>query len=185
MFFHTLFLGVVIMATFPFNGGTVKAEEMFCSCELFTQSDAKALFNEDVSDGVSRETVSPAGNSCRYTFSKNGDIFGVTLRLSTSDAIREEGIFDSAKDVFERQVSARKANEEALNKFKEIEELGEGAFWEGTALWVLQGDVLLIIKVNSALEGSFSNREALDAAREERNLSLSLEVAETVLPRLE
>lgn len=164
---------------------SILAADNTCSCELFTQGDAKALFNEDVSDGVTRETVSPAGNSCRYTFSKDADVFGVTLRLSTSETISEEGIFDSAKDVFERQVSARKANEEALKKFKEIEELGDGAFWEGTSLWVLKGDVLLIIKVSSALEGSFSNREALDAALEERNLSLSLEVAETVLPRLE
>ena len=105
--------------------------------------------------------------------------------MSTSGAIRDEGIFDSAKDVFERQIRARKANEETLKKFGEIEELGDGAFWEGTSLWVLKGDVLLIIKVNSPLEGSFKNREALDVAHEEQNLPLSIEVAETVLPRLE
>ena len=104
--------------------------------------------------------------------------------MSTSEAISEEGIFDSAKDVFERQVSARKANEKALKKFREIEELGDGAFWEGSSLWVLNNDVLLIVKVNSLLKGSFKDKEALDAAQEKQNFALSLVVAEIVLPRL-
>ena len=61
----------------------------------------------------------------------------------------------------------------------------DGAFWEGTSLWVLEGDVLLIFKVNSVLEGSFESREALDEAKEAQNLELSLKAAETVLSRLE
>lgn len=175
-----LMTAVFIIFTFPARG-----EGSLLPCELYSRADAKALFNEDVSDGVTRETVAPAGNSCRYTFSKNGSVFGVTVRVSTTGDISDEGIFDSARDVFERQVRARKANEEAAKKYKEIEELGDGAFWEGISLWVLKGDALLIIKVNSPLEGSFKNREALDAAIEEKDLALSLSVAETVLPRLE
>ncbi len=39
-----------------------------------------------------RGTVSPKGNSCRYTFSKDGDVFGVTVRIATTGR--------SAKKVF-------------------------------------------------------------------------------------
>ncbi len=41
-----------------------------------------------------------------------------------------------------------------------------------------------MVTVHSVLEGSFTNREAMDAAREEQNLTLSRKVTETVLSRL-
>ncbi len=159
-----------------------RAEATSPPCELFTREDAEALFGEEVSEGVLRDAVSPAGQSCRYSFM---DAFGITLRVATTEAIVEEGIYDSAKDVFERQVKARKASANASKKYNELENLGDGAFWEGTSLWVLEGDVLLIFKVNSVLEGSFESREALDEAKEAQNLELSLKAAETVLSRLE
>ena len=181
----TLIQIIVSGAVFGFTAAFAQAEVVPGSCDLYTRADAEALFNEDVSEGVMRETVSPKGNSCRYTFRKDGDVFGVTVRIATTRAISEEGIYDSAKDVFDRQTRARKSNEEAAKKYREIDGLGEGAFWEGTALWVLRGDVLLVIKVNSVLEGSFDSREALDAAQEDQDLALSLDVAGTVLPRLQ
>ncbi len=181
----TLISAIMATSVLAFTVSFARAEVVPIPCELYTQADAHALFNEDVSDGVARETVAPAGNSCRYTFKKNGSIFGVTVRVSTTVEIAGEGIFDSAKDVFERQVKARMASEEAVKKFKDIKGIGDGAFWEGTSLWVLKEDVLLIIKVNSPLEGSFKNREVLDAAQEEQDLALSLKVSETVLPKLE
>ena len=58
-----------------------------------------------------------------------------------------------------------------------------GAFWEGTSLYVLKGDILVMVTVHSVLEGSFSNWEAMDAAHEKQNLTLSRKVAETVLSR--
>ena len=170
-----------IAATIIFSPSS-RAEGTPAPCDLFTRADAEALFGEEVSEGVLRDAVSPAGQSCRYSFM---DAFGITLRVATTEAIVEEGIYDSAKDVFDRQVKARKASENASKKYKTVEDLGDGAFWEGTSLWVLEGDVLLIFKVNSVLEGSFESREALDEAKEGQNLKLSLKAAETVLSRLE
>lgn len=163
----------------------LSGEELLSPCKLITRQDVENLFKETFSDGVIRESVTPAGKSCRYTYRENENVYGVTLRVSTTEAIEGEGIFDSAKDVFDRQVRTRKAHEEASKSFREIENPGDGAFWEGTSLWVLNEDVLLIVKVNSALKGSFKNMEALDAAQEEQDLALSLKVAETVLARLQ
>lgn len=154
-------------------------------CELYTQADAEALFGEKVSAGVSRKTTFPAGESCRYTFNKKGGSFGVTVKVSTSQAIHEEGINDSARDVFERQTQARKSSEHAAKKFKEIDGLSDRAFWEGNNLWLLKGDVLITITVHAVLDGSFTNREAMDAAHEEQSLALSRQVAEKVLSKMQ
>ena len=161
------------------------ASEVPPPCEIFTRQDAEALFNETIPDGKTREASLPSGIACRYTFKKGENVYGITVRLSTSDAIVEEGLHDSAKDVFERQVKARRSNEEAAKKLVEIDDLGDGAFWEGTSLWTLQGDHLVIITVHSVLEGSFGSMDEMNAAQEEQDLELSVEVVRTVLERLE
>ncbi|MBN1333535.1 MAG: hypothetical protein JW971_07200 [Synergistales bacterium] len=175
---------VILTAALGFPPSS-RAEVTPSACDLFTSADAEALFEEDVSEGVLRDAMSPAGQSCRYSFQRGVDVFGITLRVATDEAIAEEGIYDSAKDVFERQVKARKNSENASKTCREIENLGDGALWEGTSLWVLKEDLLMILKVNSVLEGSFDSREALDEAQEEQNLELSLKAAETVLTKLE
>jgi len=168
-----------VCAAFP-----VLAGESVSPCDLFTRADAEGLFGCPVSEGVFRVATSPAGGSCRYSYEKDGNVYGITVRVADTVSITEEGIYDSAKDVFDRQVRARKASEEASKKYKEIENLGDGAFWEGTSLWMLLEDSLVIIKVNSFLPGSFSGQEQMDSAREEQDLSFSLKAAEIILQRL-
>ncbi len=153
-------------------------------CSLFTRADAEGLFGQTVSDGIARTTMFPAGESCRYSFTEKGDSYGITVRISTSVAIREEGINDSAADVMTRQKKARKAGGHAAETFRPVSGLGDDAFWNGTDLWVLQGDDLLIIKVHSVLEGSFKDMTAARKAGEEQDLALSQKAAKTVLPRL-
>ncbi len=173
---------LVIIIVAP--ASVVLADEALHPCGIFTRQDAEELFKEPVSEGKARETSLPAGIACRYTFNRGENVYGLTVRLSTSAAIAEEGIHDSAKDVYERQVKARKSNEEASKKLKEIEGLGEGSFWEGTNLWTLRGDLLVIITVNSFLEGSFAGMDEMNAAQEDQDLALSIEVTGTVLERL-
>jgi len=182
--FFTMIPAMVFAVVFSVFGASARAEESPVPCKLYAQADAEALFNETVSAGVKKTAMLPAGETCRYTFNKKGDVFGLTVKVSTTEAIREEGIHDSAEDVFHRQIEARKNGAHASKTFKEVQGLGHGAFWEGTSLYVLEEDVLLIITVRSVLEGSFNNREAMEAAHEEQNLALSLKVAETVLSRL-
>jgi hypothetical protein len=153
-------------------------------CELFAQADAEALFNEPVSPGVSRETVAPAGKLCRYSFRKSGSVFGVTVRVCTTEEIAEEGIFGSAGDVFARQVGARTAHEEASKTFQEVGVTGGEAFWEGTALWVLKGDVLFLVEVHAPLGGSFKDMNEMNAAQEKQNLALARTAAGVILERL-
>jgi len=147
-------------------------------CGLFAQADAEALFNEPVSPGVSRETVAPAGKSCRYSFRKDGSVYGVT------EEIAAEGIFGSAGDVFSRQIGARTRHEEASKTFLEVGVPGAEAFWEGTALWVLKGEVLFLLTVHSPLAGSFKTMDEMNAAQEEQNLALARKAAVVIAGRL-
>ena len=154
-------------------------------CGLFAQADAEALFNEPVSPGVSRETVAPAGKSCRYSFRKDGSVYGVTVRVCTTEEIAAEGIFGSAGDVFSRQIGARTRHEEASKTVLEVGVPGAEAFWEGTALWVLKGEVLFLLTVHSPLAGSFKTMDEMNAAQEEQNLALARKAAGVIAGRLE
>jgi len=154
------------------------------ACGIYSQADASALLQESVSDGVSRTTTFPAGNSCRYTFQKNGDSYGIQVRVCESVAIKEEGIYESAADVMTRQVRAHQSKNLADDKFRLIPNIGDEAFWNGTDLFARKGDTLLIIKVNAFLPGSFKDMQEANNAAMDQNLKLSQQVAETVLARV-
>jgi hypothetical protein len=154
------------------------------ACGLYTRADAEGLFSQTVSDGVARATMFPAGESCRYAFTAKGDSYGITVRISTSAAIREEGINESAADVMTRQKKARQAGGHAAETFRPVTGLGDDAFWNGSDLWILQGDALLIVTILSVLEGSFKDMAAVGKAREEQNLALAQKAAKTLLLRL-
>jgi hypothetical protein len=154
------------------------------ACGLYTRTDAEGLFSQTVSDGVARTTMFPAGESCRYSFTEKGDSYGITVRISTSAAIREEGINDSAADVISRQKKARQAGGHAAETFRPVPGLGDDAFWNGSDLWVLKGDFLAVVTVHSVLEGPFKDMTAARKAREEQDLTLSQKAAQTLLPRL-
>ena len=153
-------------------------------CGIYTQADASALLQESVPDGVSRTTTFPAGDSCRYTFQKNGGSYGIQVRVCESAAIKEEGIYESAADVMTRQVRAHQAKNLADDKFRLIPNLGDEAFWNGTDLFARKGDTLLIIKVNAFLTGSFKDMQEANNAAMDQNLKLSQHIAETVLSRV-
>jgi hypothetical protein len=70
---------------------SVRAGAASDACGLYTRADAEGLFSQTVSDGVARSTMLPAGESCRYSFTAKGDSYGITVRVSTSAAIQEEG----------------------------------------------------------------------------------------------
>ena len=105
--------------------------------------------------------------------------------MATDRSIAEEGIHDSAKDVFDRQIKTRRSHEYASKKLREFDGIGEGSFWDGSSLWALQGGNLVIVTVNSLLEGSFKSMDEMNAAKEEQNLAYSTEIMATVLKRLE
>jgi hypothetical protein len=154
------------------------------ACGLYTRADAEGLFSQTVSEGISRTTMFPAGESCRYSFTAKGDSYGITVRISTTTAIREEGINDSVADVMSRQKKARQAGGHAAETYRPVPGLGDDAFWNGSDLWILQGDVLVVVTVHSVLEGSFKDMTAAKKAREDQDLALSQKAAQTVLPRL-
>jgi len=154
------------------------------ACLLFTEADASALLQESVSAGVARDAMTPAGRSCRYSYAKDGGVFGLSLTYCTDASIAQEGIFDSATDVMMRQLRARQNSAHAATLLKTMPGLGDEAFWDGTALWMRKGGHLVLIKPSPQLAGSFANMEAADAAKEERSRELAVQAAEIILPRL-
>jgi hypothetical protein len=179
-----LSIGLALVCAWFMTPTSARAGASADACGLYTRADAEGLFSQTVSDGISRPTMFPAGESCRYSFTAKGDSYGITVRISTSAAIREEGINDSAADVMTRQKKARQAGGHAAETFRPVPGLGDDAFWNGSDLWVLQGDTLLIVTVHSVLEGSFKDMTAARKAREDQGLALSQKAAQTVLPRL-
>jgi hypothetical protein len=154
------------------------------ACELFTRDDAGKILGTTVSAGVSRTTMMPAGQSCRYTYQQNGSTYGVTVRIATDSEIKEEGINDSARDLMSRQKKARTDHAYAATTFTEMTSLADDAFWNGTDLWVLKGSVLFIVKSNSYLSGTFKSKDEARKAAETKNLQFSLDIAKIVISRL-
>ncbi len=181
-FFRVAVTALVLSVVALSNQGL--AQESPDACLLFTEADASALFQESVSPGVARAAITPAGGSCRYTYAKDGGVFGMSLTYCTDDSIAEEGIFDSAADVMMRQLRARKNSAHASTLLKIMPDLGDEAFWDGTSLWMRKGGHLVLLKPSPQLVGSFANMEAADAALEERSRGLAVQAAEILLPRL-
>ena len=177
-------LGVSLVAlVFSMAFGQMKGG--LIPCDLFTKAEAEALFKVAVSEGQTGETSMPAGVSCRYSFRKKGADYGVTLKVSTLEAIKQEGIYDSPKDYFTRQKRARLASDITAKRLKMMPGLGDDAFWNGFALWIIKDKTCINIVVNSYLKGSFENSEAMEKARYDQDLALARRVAEKVLPRIE
>ena len=170
--------------SFSFLAGQVLAGDGPDACQLFTQGDASALFQENVSAGVARAATSPAGSSCRYSYLKNGDTFGLTLVHCTDATIAQEGIYESAADVMARQLRARKNSAAASALLETVPNLGDEAFWDGTALWMRKGGHLVRIKPAPHLVGSFADMDAANAAKAERGRTLAVQAGEMILPRL-
>jgi len=181
---RVLSIGLALVCAWFMTPTLARAGASADACGLYTRADAEGLFSQTVSDGVSRTTMFPAGESCRYSFTAKGDSYGITVRISTSAAIREEGINDSAADVMTRQKKARQAGGHAAETFSPVPGLGDDAFWNGSDLWVLQGDALVVVTVHSVLEGSFKDMTAARKAREDQDLALSQKAAQTLLLRL-
>lgn len=153
-------------------------------CALFTKQEADAIFKESMSGGQSGIGAMPSSKTCKYSFKKKGATYGVTIKLSTTQALKEEGFYSSAKDVFTRYKKARMSSGELANKMIMVQGLGDEAFWNGYDLWVVVGDYFLNIAASSFLDGSFKNTEEMEKQRYEQDLGLSRHVAEKAIEKL-
>ncbi|MHB8111435.1 MAG: hypothetical protein ACYDHW_15525 [Syntrophorhabdaceae bacterium] len=154
------------------------------ACTLLTKSDAEALFNDKISSQKAGKVSAPAGNQCTYSFKGKGGSSSVKIKISSSDEIKAEGIFKSARDVFDRQKKARQANADTAKKMKSMGGIGDEAFWNGYDLWIVRGDYVLVILAHPNLPGQFKNREAMDKAREDLDLNYSQKAATMVLSKI-
>lgn len=181
--FSRLAVAALMLNLLAFSG-QVLAQDGPDACLVFTQADASGLMQESVSPGVARAVTSPAGNSCRYTYTKNGEHYGLSLVYCTDATIAEEGIHDSAADVMARQLRARKNSSHASSLLKIIPNMGDEAFWDGTALWMRKAGHLVRITPSPHLAGSFADMTAANAAMEEHSRELAIQAGEAILSRL-
>lgn len=174
----------IFFTMLAFSGVFCGQKNPLSPCELFNRADAGDLFKESVSEGKFRKTSFPAGESCRYIFTKKGGSYGVTVKISTTVDLQQEGMFNSAADSFTRQKKALASSGYGAKKLRELPNLGDAAFWNGQDLWLLKGNCQMIITVNSFLAGSFKNREAMDKAWNDQDLAFSQKVALKALSRM-
>ncbi len=174
----------IFLFTAVFSSAVAQVKGAPNPCELFTKAEAQALFKEAVSDGQTGKSAMPAANTCKYSFKKKGATYGVVIKVATTDALRQEGFYSSAKDVFARQKKARMSSEDTAKKVRVIQGLGDDAFWNGYDLWIVKGDYFINVAANSFLEGSFKNTEAMQKARYEQDLEFSRKAAEKIIQKI-
>jgi len=175
---------VVLAVAFALNPVPARAAGTLDACTLLTKAEAEALFNQASASHKAGKVSAPAGNICTYFFKKKGGTYSVKLRVSSSDEIKSEGIFSSAKDVFDRQKKARMANAATAQKMRSIGGLGDEAFWNGHDLWILKGRYLFTILAQDQLAGSFKSKEAMEKARAEQDFNLSQRAASKILGKM-
>lgn len=174
----SLFFVCVLSVAAVYAAGPIDA------CSVFTKADAEALFNEKVTSQKAGRVSAPAGNMCTYFFKAKGGTYSIKIKISSSEEIKAEGIFTSARDVFDRQKKARMSNADTAKKMRNIPALGDEAFWNGFDLWIVRANYLLVMLAHPALPGSFKNSEAMGKAREQQDLNYSQRMAAAVLSKM-
>lgn len=151
---------------------------------VFTKADAESLFNAKVQSQKVEKLRAPAGNMCTYFFKINGTTCTIKVRVSSSEEIKAEGIFRSARDAFERQKKARMASPDTAKRMRNIPALGEEAFWNGYDLWIIKSNYLFVLLAQPYLQGSFATSEAMEKAREQQNLNYTQNMAMLILSKM-
>ncbi len=181
----SIFFAVIsVLSLFVLSISSVHAAGPVDACTVFTKADAEALFNVKVTSQKAAKVSAPAGNMCTYYSRAKGDTYSVKLRISSSEEIKAEGIFLSARDVFDRQKKARMANSSTSKKTRNIPALGDEAFWNGNDLWVVKANYLLVVLAHPYLPGNYGSRDAMDKAREQQDFQYSQRMAMTVLLKM-
>lgn len=180
-YFPLLIVVFVILAAAAAGAGPVQGVG---PCDLLTKAEAEGLLRETLSDGRPGKTSMPAADTCKYTYKKKGATYGVTLKVATTGALKQENFFTSAQDVFSRQKKARMASADTAKKMQVIPGLGDDAFWNGYDLWIVKGPYFVNIISSSFLSGSYLNTAAMEKARYDQDLLIARKIAEKVLPKL-
>jgi hypothetical protein len=176
----------IIMLLFAFMPGipAVHVAGPIDACSIFTKPEAESLFNAKALSQKLEKVRSPAGNMCTYFFKIKGSTSITKVRVSSSEEIKLEGIFKSARDAFERQKKARMAGKDTAKKMRNIPALGEEAFWNGYDLWIIKANYLFVLVAHPHLEGSFPTSEAMDHAREQQDFNYTRNMAMQILSKM-
>lgn len=169
---------------FMLSVAAVHAAGPIDACSIFTRADAESLFNAKAVSQKSSRVSAPAGNICTYFFKIQGSTYIIRTKISSSEEIKAEGIFMSARDAFDRQKKARMASADTAKKMRNIPATGEEAFWNGYDLWIMNANYLLVLLAHPYLPGSFSSSEAMQKAREQQDLNYSQNMARLILSKM-
>ncbi len=180
----SIIFSVFLLVFYAFAPRAACAAGPIDACSIFTRADAEALFNEKVASQKSEKVSAPAGNMCSYFFKIKGSTYTIRIKISSTEEIKAEGIFKSARDVFDRQKKARMANSDTAKKMRFIPALGEEASWNGFDLWIVQASYLFVIQAHPYLSGSYKTSEAMQNAREQLDLNYSQKMALIILSKI-
>lgn len=169
----------------------LQAENIKDPCQLLTQQEIEKIMNIPMKAGQLKDHRSYfLGLGCWYRsvqqFEKSGS---VNITIDTTQNMKEtDSIYTSAKDHYDRQkyayIKALKGRNEE-NRFHKIEGLGDDAYWNHVSLIILNKDSYINIRVHASAGMSANSSEELQKKIDVRTLSVSKEIAQLVLKRLE
>ncbi len=150
-------------------------------CSLLTQKEAAELIQAKVQEGQVSQGMMPAGPICTY-LSLEGDA-SLKYKLSSDKDIKEEGLFDSAADIITRQRKARR-NATISGVTLDVKKIpGDDTLWDGSNLWVVSGDTLLLVTVVHRTEQTFTDMAEMRKELRKERRQCSIKAAEIILER--
>ena len=178
-----------IIAIFLMTFSIVSADSIPDPCKLLTQQEAEKIMGIPMKTGRLKDGRSYfMGLTCDY-FSKDqfGKFGSVNITVDSTQSMKEtDSIYDSAKDHYNREKNAhiQAWKDRHLGNIHNIEGLGDDAYWLDPSLRILYQDFYIVIRAHAGAGMSAANSEALQKKVEERNLSVSKQIAELILAKL-
>ncbi|WP_028578833.1 hypothetical protein [Desulfogranum japonicum] len=151
-------------------------------CSLLREDQAAWLLETEVQPGKTTQGMLPAGKICTYR-SREGDA-SLKYKISSNRDITEEGLFDSAADIINRQRKARHNASIPDTTLTDKNRPGDDALWDGTSLWVLSDHTLLLITVIHHTEQTFADMDEMKKTLRLERRKRSIEAAQIILERL-
>ena len=168
-----------------------EAESALDPCQLLAKQEVEKVLKRPMKPGkLSKGNALFGTLSCTYlSVDQFENSASAVLDIGTTSFMKEnDAVFESAKEKYEKEKNAylgalKRRNE--TDTFEAVKGLGDKAYWGTVALHILKGDTFLKIKMSASAGMSAKNSQEMEKRVKEKNLTVSKEIAQIVLQKLE
>jgi|GEM_PF-4240555 len=162
------------LLTIPFSDVYGQEQAGVNPCLLFSKIDAESILGEKVSDGkVIDDAVIFGAQGCNYSYIKEDfgvkAKYGIIVNIASSEALRQGGLYSSAKEAFVKRKNALLNSAYGKEKTKSVSGLADDAIWDGKILWFLKGDYYIWIKIT---KGRSTEQDIFELSKKSGDLLL-------------